>query len=68
MGYFIIGVRAVGLAAGPMTGMDAAGIEADLFPAGDQAVLAVVNIGRALHAPDFPRGPRLAYDDVVTTI
>ena len=68
MGYFILGVRAAGLAAGPMTGLDKAGLEADLFPAGDQAVLAVVNIGRP--GPDawYPRLPRLAFDEVVTTI
>ncbi len=68
MGYFIVGVRAAGLAAGPMTGFDAAGLEADLFPSGDQKVLAVVNIGRP--APDAfrPRAPRLDFDEVVTSI
>lgn len=66
--YFILGVRAVGLAAGPMTGMNAAAIEADLFPDGDQAVLAVVVIGKPLPQPQHPRGPRLAYTDVVRAI
>src|SRR5690606_8194509 len=31
IGYFIMGVRAAGLAAGPMTGFDAAGIDEDLL-------------------------------------
>ncbi len=68
LGYFILGVRAAGLAAGPMTGFDAAGLEQELFPEGDQKVLAVVNIGRP--GPDawFPRSPRLDYDEVVTTV
>jgi 3-hydroxypropanoate dehydrogenase len=68
VGYFILGVRAAGLAAGPMTGYDKPGLESDLFPAGDQAVLAVVNIG--VPGPDAfrPRLPRLDYDQVVTTL
>ena len=66
--YFILGVRAVGLTAGPMTGYDAAGLEAELFPAGDRALLAVVNVGHP--GPDAyrPRLPRLAYDQVVQTV
>jgi 3-hydroxypropanoate dehydrogenase len=65
VGYFILGVRAAGLAAGPMTGFDAAALEADFFPAGNRE-LAVVNIGHP--APDayYPRNPRLDYADVVT--
>ena len=68
VGYFIIGVRAAGLAAGPMAGFDAEGVAKEFFPGGDHQVLAVVNIGRP--GPDawFQRNPRLAYDQVVTTI
>ncbi|UGT63375.1 malonic semialdehyde reductase [Nocardia asteroides] len=66
VGYFILGVRAAGLAAGPMNGFDAAGVDRDFFPDGGHSSLVVVNIGRP--GPDawFPRSPRLAYDDVVT--
>ncbi|MER6525131.1 malonic semialdehyde reductase [Streptomyces sp. NPDC001508] len=65
--YFIIGVRAAGLAAGPMTGFDLAGVQKE-FLDDDHTPLMVVNIGKP--GPDawFPRGPRLAYDDVVTTV
>jgi 3-hydroxypropanoate dehydrogenase len=68
VGYFILGVRAAGLAAGPMTGFDAAALEAEFFPGGEQAVLAVVNIGQP--GPDAfrPRLPRLPYERVVTTV
>jgi nitroreductase len=68
VGYFIIGVRAAGLAAGPMTGFDAEGLTKEFFPEGDHSVLAVVNIGNP--GPDawFARSPRLAYDEVVTTV
>ncbi|MFG2557238.1 malonic semialdehyde reductase [Streptomyces sp. NPDC048581] len=44
--YFIIGVRAAGLAAGPMTGFDAEGIDKEFFSDGEHSVLAVINIGR----------------------
>ncbi|GAA2453550.1 malonic semialdehyde reductase [Streptomyces macrosporus] len=68
IGYFIVGVRAAGLAAGPMTGFDAEGINKEFFGDGRQKVLAVVNIGKP--GPDAyrPRAPRLAYEDVVTTV
>lgn len=65
--YFIIGVRAAGLAAGPMTGFDAAGIEKE-FLDGDHSLLMVVNIGKPGEDAWFPRLPRLAYDEVITSI
>ncbi|WP_042412414.1 malonic semialdehyde reductase [Streptacidiphilus anmyonensis] len=68
VGYFIIGVRAAGLAAGPMTGFDAAGINKEFFSDGEHGVLAVVNIGKPGEDAWYPRSPRLAYDEVVTTV
>ena len=68
VGYFIVGVRAAGLAAGPMTGFDAAGINKEFFPEGDHSVLAVVNIGKPGEDASLGRLPRLAYDEVVTTV
>ncbi|MFD7501537.1 malonic semialdehyde reductase [Streptomyces sp. NPDC059850] len=65
--YFLIGVRAAGLAAGPMTGYDAAGLREE-FLDDDHAPLMVVNIGRPGPNPWHPRLPRLAYDDVVTAV
>ncbi|MFE2104262.1 malonic semialdehyde reductase [Kitasatospora sp. NPDC059463] len=67
-GYFIIGVRAAGLAAGPMTGYDAEGINKEFFGDGEHSVLAVVNIGKPGENAWYPRSPRLAYDEVVTTV
>ncbi|MFJ9610238.1 malonic semialdehyde reductase [Kitasatospora sp. NPDC101176] len=66
--YFIIGVRAAGLAAGPMTGFDAEGINKEFFGDGEHSVLAVVNIGKPGDDAWFARSPRLAYDQVVTTV
>ncbi|MFJ3789299.1 malonic semialdehyde reductase [Kitasatospora sp. NPDC090091] len=67
-GYFIVGIRAAGLAAGPMTGFNAAGINKEFFADGEHSVLAVVNIGKPGEDAWFPRSPRLAYDEVVTTV
>ncbi|MBD0735965.1 malonic semialdehyde reductase [Streptomyces sp. CBMA29] len=68
VGYFIIGVRAAGLAAGPMTGFDADGINKEFFADGEHSVLAVVNIGKPGEAAWYDRNPRLAYEQVVTTV
>ncbi|GAA1912795.1 malonic semialdehyde reductase [Streptantibioticus ferralitis] len=68
IGYFILGVRAAGLAAGPMTGFDADGLSKEFFPDGDHRALAVVNIGKPGENAWRPRSPRLEYDEVVTTV
>ena len=65
--YFIVGVRAAGLAAGPMTGLDFAGVQKE-FLDGDHTPLMIVNIGRPGEDASHPRSPRLAYDEVVTTV
>ncbi|MFC9591854.1 malonic semialdehyde reductase [Streptomyces sp. NPDC056944] len=65
--YFIVGVRAAGLAAGPMTGLDFAGLQKE-FLDGDHTPLMVVNIGKPGEDAWFPRSPRLSYDEVITTV
>ncbi|WP_432492891.1 malonic semialdehyde reductase [Kineococcus auxinigenes] len=68
LGYLILSVRAVGLGAGPMTGIDAPAIEREFFPDGEHAVVAVVNVGVPDPAGFRPRGPRLAPEEVVRTV
>ncbi|MFJ6779706.1 malonic semialdehyde reductase [Streptomyces yangpuensis] len=66
--YFIIGIRAAGLAAGPMTGADFAGIQKE-FLDGDHTPIMVINIGKpAAEGAWFDRSPRLAFDEVITTV
>ncbi|CAM5300511.1 Putative malonic semialdehyde reductase RutE OS=Streptomyces lavendulae subsp. lavendulae OX=58340 GN=rutE PE=4 SV=1 [Streptomyces lavendulae subsp. lavendulae] len=65
--YFIVGVRAAGLAAGPMTGLDFAGVQKEFLDA-DHTPLMVVNIGKPGENAWFPRSPRLDFDQVVTTV
>lgn len=68
VGYFILGVRAAGLAAGPMTGFDAEGIDKEFFSESGYKTLVVVNIGHPGENAWFPRNPRLEQDLVVTTV
>ncbi|MCK8681608.1 malonic semialdehyde reductase [Streptomyces lichenis] len=65
--YFIVGVRAAGLAAGPMTGFDFPGVQKE-FLDDDHTPLMIVNIGKPGPEAWFPRGPRLAYEDVITSV
>jgi 3-hydroxypropanoate dehydrogenase len=65
-GYFILAVRAGGLAAGPMLGYDPAGIDAEFFAGTALATVLVVNIGRPGENPWPGRLPRLDHDDVIT--
>ncbi len=68
IGYLIVGLRAAGLAAGPMAGFDADGVSSAFFPDGRHRALLVVTIGRPAEDAFRPRQPRLDYADVVTTV
>lgn len=65
-GYFLLGVRAAGLAAGPMGGFDGPGVDGEFFADRPWRSILVVNIGKPGEHPWFDRLPRLDYDDVVT--
>jgi 3-hydroxypropanoate dehydrogenase len=64
-GYFILAIRAAGLAAGPMLGFDADGIDAEFFPDRNYKTILVVNIGKPGENPWFDRLPRLQHEDMV---
>lgn len=64
-GYFIVGVRAAGLSAGPMGGFDAAGIDAEFFAGTTWRTQLVINIGHPGENPWFDRLPRISADDAV---
>lgn len=67
-GYFIVGVRAAGLAAGPMGGFDAAGIDAEFFGGTTWRTQLIINIGHPGENPWFDRLPRISVDDAVRTV
>jgi 3-hydroxypropanoate dehydrogenase len=64
-GYFLLAVRAHGLAAGPMGGFDKTALDADFFPDGRWKSILVVNIGHPGPDPWFGRLPRLDHSDVI---
>ena len=65
-GYFILAVRSVGLAAGPMAGFDTEGASAEFFPGGLQRAFLAVNIGHPGENAWFSRLPRLEHSQVVS--
>lgn len=64
-GYFILAVRAAGLAAGPMLGFDADGMDREFLADTTWRSILVCNVGRpAAEGAWFDRLPRLPYEDV----
>jgi 3-hydroxypropanoate dehydrogenase len=64
-GYFVLAVRAEGLAAGPMGGFDSAGMDAEFFPDGNWGSFLVVNIGHPTEGSYRDRLPRLSHENVL---
>lgn len=74
-GYLIVGLRAAGLHVGPMTGFDAAGVDADLFAGTPWRSVLVLNVGTAPLDHEgfpqpavYPRQARLDFEDVARTV
>jgi 3-hydroxypropanoate dehydrogenase len=65
IGYFLLGVRAAGLAAGPMGGFDAQAFDEDVFAGTNLRSLLVVNIGHPAEDAWRDRLPRLDEQQVV---
>jgi 3-hydroxypropanoate dehydrogenase len=62
-GYFILAARAVGLDCGPMSGFDAAKVNAEFFPDGKWKANFLCNLGYGDTSKLFPRSPRLAFEE-----
>jgi len=61
--YFILAARAMGLDCGPMSGFDAAKVNAEFFPDGKWKANLILNLGYGDPASLFPRNPRLEFDE-----
>ncbi len=61
--YFMIAARAVGLDCGPMSGFDAAKVNAEFFPDGKWKANFLCNLGFGDLSKLFPRSPRLEFDE-----
>jgi 3-hydroxypropanoate dehydrogenase len=69
IGYVTLAVRSVGLAAGPMAGFDAAGVDAEFFSDSTWRSLLVMNIGEPAEGAWFPeRLPRLSFEQATRTV
>jgi len=62
-GYFILAARALGLDCGPMSGFDAAKVNAEFFPDGKWRVNFLCNLGYGDRSKLFPRNPRLEFEE-----
>jgi 3-hydroxypropanoate dehydrogenase len=62
-GYFILAARALGLDCGPMSGFDAAKVNAEFFPDGKWKVNFLINLGYGDRSKLHPREPRLEFDE-----
>ena len=66
--YFMIAARARGLDCGPMSGFDMGKVNAEFFPDGRFEVDFLCNLGYADHSLEFPRNPRLTFEQVATVL
>jgi nitroreductase len=62
-GYFIIAARALGLDCGPMSGFDNAKVDAEFFAGTRIKSNFICSVGHGDPAGEFPRNPRLAFDE-----
>lgn len=67
-GYFILAARALGLDCGPMSGFDAAGLDAAFWAGSKVKTNFLCNLGHADHAKEFARSPRFDFDDICKII
>lgn len=61
--YFILAARAVGLDCGPMSGFDAAKVNAEFFPDGKWKANFLCNLGYGDKSKLHPRNPRLDFEE-----
>ncbi|MFY0991198.1 malonic semialdehyde reductase [Halomonas sp. C05BenzN] len=66
--YLILAARALGLDVGPMSGFDAAAVDAEFFPDGRWRANFLANLGVADPQANRPRAPRLAFEEVAAVL
>lgn len=66
--YLIMAARALGLDCGPMSGFDAAKVNAAFFPDGRIKANFIINLGYGAAKGHHPRGPRLAFEQVAKIV
>ena len=66
--YLILAARLVGLGAGPMSGFDAQALDREFFPDGRFKSDFLLNLGYPDPEGNFPRAPRLEFEEVARVI
>jgi 3-hydroxypropanoate dehydrogenase len=66
--YFIVAARLLGLDCGPMGGFDAARLDAEFFPDGRWKSQFLINLGYGDASGNYPRGPRLAFEQTAQVL
>lgn len=66
--YFMLAARALGLDCGPMSGFDPSKVNEEFFPDGKWRVNFICNLGYGDDTKQFPRGPRLDFDEACRVI
>ncbi len=61
--YLILAARSLGLDCGPMSGFDAAKVNAEFFPDGKWKANFLCNLGYGDASKLFPRSPRLSFEE-----
>ena len=67
-GYLILAARALGLDCGPMSGFDAAEIDAAFWAGTTVKTNFIVNLGHGDATGLFPRSPRLSFDEACQVV
>jgi 3-hydroxypropanoate dehydrogenase len=66
--YFLLALRALGLDAGPMSGFDKEKVDATFFAGTRIKSNFLINIGYGDPEKLYPRGPRLAFDEMAKIV
>jgi len=67
-GYFILAARALGLDCGPMSGFDAAKVDAAFWAGTTVKTNFIVNLGRGDASKLFGRSPRLSFEEACQVV
>ena len=66
--YLMLAARALGLGCGPMSGFDAAKLDAEFWPDSTVRTNFVCSLGHGDASKVFARSPRLAFDEACTLL
>ena len=66
--YLMMAARSLGLDCGPMSGFDAAKLDAAFFPDGRWKSNFLCNLGKGVAAKLYARGPRLGFEDACVVV